>query len=102
MATVASFEASWAFTSAIKSELKADAYEIQATGQKFSSGRPKFKAVFYKGYGDNRKIITERDAMELLSKRTGTSYFVVSRSSQKVATHAAADASTGDFDDVFE
>ena len=79
-----SFESSWGFCSALKTELSADGYEVNLTAEKFKSGRPKYVAIFFKGRGASREVLTKRDAMELVSKNSGKPYFVASRHEQKV------------------
>jgi hypothetical protein len=73
-----SFEEGWAFGSDLKKELKATSYVIdrRLDGATFSSGREKWEARFYSGKG---AILACRDAMELVSKRTGKPYHVVKR-----------------------
>ena len=77
------FESSWGFCSALKTELSADGYEVNLTQEKFKSGRPKYVAIFFKGRGPERQVITRRDAMELISKNSGKPYFVASKHEQK-------------------
>ena len=64
-------------------------------------------ALFFKGRGPERQVITKRDAMELVSKNSGKPYFVASRHEQKapkpkrhVASKSAPLKATSD--DVFE
>ena len=99
-----SFEESWSFPNEIKKELGASGYNINPTPENFSTGRPRLEAVFYDGEGHNRRVIETRTAMELVSKKTGKPYHVVSRkpnrepSAQPAARQAAPAAYT--LDDV--
>ena len=78
------FESSWGFCSALKDQLSADGFEVNLTQEKFKSGRAKYEAIFFRGRGASRQVITKRDAMELISKNSGKPYFVASRHEQKV------------------
>ncbi len=99
-----SFEESWSFPNEIKKELGASGYDINPTPDSFSTGRARFEAVLYKGDGHNRKVVERRVAMELVSKKDGRPYHVVSRkpnrepSAQPAARQAAPAAYT--LDDV--
>ena len=76
------FDLDWAFPSVIQgSIMNSTAYDVNPTDQTFSTGRPKFEAVFYSAHHtDGRQHILERrPAMQLVSKRTGRSYYMVSR-----------------------
>ena len=84
MAKSDDFESSWGFCSALKTELSADGYEVNLTQEKFKSGRAKYVAIFFKGRGPERQVITRRDAMELISKNRNKPYFVASRHEPKV------------------
>lgn len=77
MAERSSFSEAWGFPSDLKSELGADSYEIDPTGSYYKSGRPKYEATFMRG--EQATEIARRDAMLLTSKKTGRTYFVVSR-----------------------
>ena len=83
MAKSDDFESSWGFCSALKTELQADVFEVNLTAEKFKSGRQKYVALFFKGRGPERQVITKRDAMELISKNSGKPYFVASKHEQK-------------------
>ena len=91
------FEKTWGYPSEVKKALKASWYDLAATGDTFASGRPKSLVHFYgTGYGGEQKIIATREAMKLISKKTGTAY-VVCRWEEKKARPAPIGA-----DDVFE
>ena len=85
-----SFEESWAFPNEIKKALGATGYDINDTASNFSTGRPRLEAVFYEGDGSARKVIKRRTAMELISKRTGVPYTVVSRKPPAAACQPTA------------
>ena len=87
---MSSFEESWTFASEIKKELGASGYDVNPTPENFSTGRARFEAVFYEGEGHNRRVIERRAAMELVSKRTGAPYHVVSRKPPAAARQPAA------------
>ena len=74
-----SFEESWGFPAELKQALGASGYDINPTPDCFRSGRPKFECVFFTGAGHNRLVIERREAMSLISKKTGKPYHVVSR-----------------------
>lgn len=78
------FNKTWVFPSKIKEELGADSYEIRTSVplRKFNSGRTVMEMTFYNGYGDKQICIEKRDAMTLLSKRTGKEYSVVKATSE--------------------
>ena len=82
---MSSFEDSWCFPNEVKKELGASGYDINDTPENFSTGRARLEAVFYTGEGHNRKVIERRDAMRLISKKTGKPYEVVSRKPQRAA-----------------
>ena len=74
------FTDTWGFPSDLKKSLSASWFEVIPTPYTFASGRPKFIVRFYgAGYGANRPIIAARDAMELISKKTGRPYHVCKR-----------------------
>lgn len=70
------FAKAWPFPSVVKQELGADSYEIVRTRENYKTGRQKWRIVFYKGHGPNKSEIQRRDAMQLMSKRTGKPYHV--------------------------
>jgi hypothetical protein len=69
------FAQDWPFPSEVKKDLKADSYEVLPSGQKYKSGRDKWTATFYSGRGALRRVVSRRDAMELVSK-AGRVYYV--------------------------
>ena len=74
------FTVTWGYPSEVKTALGASWYEVVPTQLTYASGRPKLLVRFFgAGYGDNRKVIAERDGMELSSKRTGDPYIVCKR-----------------------
>ena len=79
------FEQTWAFPSELKATLGASWFEVLPTPDNYASGRPKYLARFFgDGYGANRRIIAQRDAMELVSKKTGRPYYVCRREATPV------------------
>ena len=81
------FEQTWVFPSEMKKTLGASWFEVLPTPDTYASGRPKFLARYYgAGYGVNRPIIAQRDAMELMSKKTGRPYYVCRREATPVKT----------------
>ena len=72
-----SFAESWCFPSELKQQLEAASYDIRQLPEKFRSGRPKFEALFF---DKANVLISRRIAMELMSKKTGKPYHMVSRS----------------------
>jgi hypothetical protein len=78
------FMITWAFPSEVKKTLGASWFELDSypedSKQEFSSGRPRKLVRFYgKGYGSSREVLTEREAMELVSVATGLPYIVCRR-----------------------
>ena len=73
-----SFAENWTFPTELKKELGASSYTITPLPphEVFRSGRPKFEALFLDRGG---KVLSRRLAMELVSKKTGKPYHVVSR-----------------------
>ena len=99
------FESSWGFCSALKDQLSADGYEVNLTQEKFKSGRAKYEALFFRGRGASRQVLTRRDAMELVSKNSGKPYFVASKHEQKAIKskrHVAPKSGPPKAEDVFE
>ena len=72
-----SFAESWAFGSELKQQLGAASYDIRPLPEKFRSGRPKFECLFF---DQDHALICRRIAMELVSKKSGKPYHMVSRS----------------------
>ncbi len=78
MTSSTSFQDDWGFPSDIKATIPGAAYyDIRPTPQSFKTGRPKFECLFLDAA--KHKVIERRDAMELVSKRTGKPYYVVRR-----------------------
>jgi hypothetical protein len=72
------FQQDWGFPSDIKATIPGAAYyEIRPTPENFRTGRPKFECLFLNA--EKHKVIEKREAMELISKRTGKPYHVVRR-----------------------
>ena len=63
-------------------------FEIYPVPGAYKSGRPKYEAVFMTA--DSKKVISKREAMELVSKRTGKPYHVCRRHEDWRAAKAAA------------
>ena len=79
------FDQTWCFPGDLKATLGSSWFEILPTPDQFASGRPKYLARFFgDGYGVNRPIIAQRDAMELTSKKTGRPYYVCRREATPV------------------
>ena len=74
--SASSFRTDWLFPSEVKTALGADSYEVIDTQLSYNTGRAKFEARFYSGKGRERKLITTRDAMELIGKSSCKKYFV--------------------------
>ena len=90
MSSSTSFQDSWMFPNELKKDLGASGFDINPTPDSFSTGRARFEAVFYTGDGHNRKVIERRTAMQLISKKTGKPYEVVSRKPDSAARQPAA------------
>ena len=70
----------WQYPMAMKAELGAASYEIVRLGDTYQSGRDRFGCLFY----DTKKVvIARRDAMQLVAKATGQTYFVVRRADEQ-------------------
>ncbi len=70
-----SFEDNWTFPNELKTQLGAASYDIRPLLETFRSGRPKFEALFLDRTGT---VLSRRIAMELVSKKSGKPYHVVS------------------------
>jgi len=69
------FRDSWKFPDEVKKSIGAHRFTITETGRKFKSGRNILHATFFSINGVN---LSERTAMQLVSKTTGKPYHVVS------------------------
>ena len=70
------FLSQWGYPSEIKTELGASYYELRNLPDIFRSGRPKMECLFFSA---DRKLVSRRLAMELVSKKTNKPYRVVAR-----------------------
>ena len=70
------FMSQWGYPSEIKTEIGAAYYELRPLPDNFRSGRPKWECLFFSA---NRKLVSRRMAMELMSKKTGKPYRVCAR-----------------------
>ena len=70
------FQSQWGYISEIKTEIGAAYYEIRPLPDNYRSGRPKMECLFFSA---DRKLVSRRMAMELMSKKTGKPYRVVAR-----------------------
>ena len=78
------FLADWGFASDVKASIEgAVYYDVRPTPDNFKTGRPKFECLFLDA--SKNRVIERRAAMELVSKRTGKPYHVVSRKPQRAA-----------------
>ena len=75
-------------------------YEVRPIPGCYKSGRQRFEATFVSA--DHKKVLARREAMELVSKRTGKLYHVCRRADRSKAENALqALAEAGfDIDDV--
>ena len=65
------FQSQWAYPSEVKTDLGAAYYELRPLPDTFRSGRPKMEALFFSA---DRKLVSRRMAMELVSKKTNKPY----------------------------
>ena len=70
------FQSQWGYPSEIKTDLGAAYYELRPLPDNFRSGRPKWECLFFSA---DRKLVSRRLAMELVSKKTGKPYRVCAR-----------------------
>jgi hypothetical protein len=96
------FMQQWAFPSEVKRALDASAYDVNPTPGNFASGRPKLEAVFYSGHAGGRRVLATRQAMELVSKKTGKPYYVCRRDDDAPGRAVAARPRPPSLEDVFE
>lgn len=83
----APFEESWGFPNDVIREIPmAIGFDIVTTGSTFRSGRSRFDCRIY---GPARVVLETRDAMELISKKTGQPYHVVSKKQRRPAARAS-------------
>ena len=74
----------WGFASDVKATIEgAVHYDVRPTPENYKTGRPKFECLFLDA--SKNRVIERRAAMELVSKRTGKPYHVVSRKPQRAA-----------------
>ena len=70
------FLSQWGYPSEIKTEIGAAYYELRPLPDNFRSGRPKWECLFFSA---DRKLVSRRLAMELISKKTNKPYRVCAR-----------------------
>ena len=70
------FQSQWGYPSEIKTQLAASSYELRILPDNFRSGRPKWECLFFSA---EKKLVSRRLAMELVSKRTNKKYHVCAR-----------------------
>ena len=70
------FLAQWAYPSEVKTDLGAAYYELRHLPDNYRSGRPKMECLFFSA---DRKLVSRRMAMELVSKKTNKPYRVCVR-----------------------
>ena len=70
------FQSQWGYPSEIKTEIGAAYYELRPLPDNFRSGRPKWECLFFSA---DRKLVSRRLAMELISKKTNKPYRVCAR-----------------------
>ena len=69
-------EQQWGFPSDIKKELDAASFDVRPLPESFRSGRPKWECLFF---SEDRKLMSRRVAMQLVSKKTNKPYHVCAR-----------------------
>lgn len=67
------FQEQWTFPSEVKRQLGAASFEVRPIPEHFKSGRPKVEVIFLDA---SKRLVSRRIGMELVSKRTGTKYYV--------------------------
>ena len=70
------FQSQWGYPSEIKTDLGAAYYELRNLPDNYRSGRPKMECLFFSA---DRKLVSRRMAMELVSKKTNKPYRVCAR-----------------------
>ena len=70
------FQSQWGYPSEIKTDLGAAYYELRHLPDNYRSGRPKMECLFFSA---DRKLVSRRMAMELVSKKTNKPYRVCAR-----------------------
>ena len=70
------FLSQWGYPSEIKTEIGAAYYEFRNLPDNYRSGRPKMECLFFSA---DRKLVSRRMAMELVSKKTNKPYRVCAR-----------------------
>jgi len=87
--TDSTFQDDWGFPSDVKATIEgAVYYDVRPTPENFKTGRAKFECLFLDA--SKNRVIERRPAMELISKRTGQPYNVVSRKPRPAARQPAA------------
>ncbi len=82
------FQDDWGFAADVKATIEgAVYYDVRPTPEIFKTGRLKYECLFLDA--SKNRAIERRPAMELISKRTGKPYNVVSRKLQPAARQAA-------------
>ena len=90
------FRETWAYPSEVlKTVPGAARYEVRPIPGCYKSGRQRFEATFVSA--DHKKVLARREAMELVSKRTGKSYHVCRRVDPSKAENALQALSSAGF-----
>ena len=76
MSNSKTFEQQWGFPSEIKTQLGAASFDLRPLPDNFRSGRQKWECLFF---SEDRKLMSRRVAMELVSKKTNKPYHVCAR-----------------------
>ena len=74
----AKFHRDWPYVLTVKRELAADDFEVVETTSKFSTGRRKYQAIFYKIGANGKTEVARTTAMRLLNK-DDQAYYVCQR-----------------------
>ena len=101
------FRRDWAYVSEVLSTLSsASRYDIYPLPGVYTTGRPKYEAVFMTA--DCKKVIARREAMQLQSRRTGAYYYVCRRhedwpwrAAKATQPQQALETAGFDVDDIF-
>ena len=90
------FRKTWGYPNEVKASIPGAArYEVHPVPGCYKSGRQRFEATFVSA--DHKKVLARREAMELVSKRTGKSYHVCRRVDPSKAENALQALSSAGF-----
>ena len=70
------FLTQWGYPSEIKTQIGASSYELRSLPDNIRSGRPKMECLFFTA---DRKMVSRRMAMKLMSQKNGKPYHVCAR-----------------------